>query len=151
MQIVIKMMVTGKTITLDVEASKTIGDVKAEICNFEGIPANQQRLLFNGSSMVFNNHKLSEYHIQNESTLQLLICDNCCRGCENKPPMDFTPVSSACCFPNSHDMDTFNLCSKKLETLLFCIFQVDHLVNKTGGDGFWWNPVKLTTIGEPWR
>ncbi len=149
MQIFIERMVSGKTITLDVEASNAIKDVKAQSCNFEGIPANQQRLIFNGSSMIFN-HTLSEYHIQNKSTLHLLICNNCCRGCENKSPMDITAYMRSresfrscltVCLPNSHAMDDFNLCSKKLETLLFCIFQVDHLVgcNKTGCGGLWAN------------
>ena len=124
MQIFINRMFSGKTITLDVEASNRIKDVKAQICNIEEIPVNQQRLIFGGSSMIFN-HTLSEYRIQNKSTLHLLICKDCCRGCENKSPIDITaymrslePPCSTVCFPNSSNMDEFNLCSKKLETLV---------------------------------
>ena len=141
MQIFIERMVSGKRITLDVEASNAIKDVKAQICNFEGVPANQQRLIFREQQLE-KDHTLSDYHIQNKSTLHLLTCKDCCRGCENKSPMDITAYvlmgepyrsCSTVCLPNSHDMDAFNLCSKKLTTLLFWIFQVDNL-------GESWNP-----------
>ncbi len=132
MQIFINRMVSGKIITLDVEASNAIKDVKAQICNFEGIPANQQRLIFNERRLE-KDRTLSEYHIQNKSTLILLIVDDCCRGCENSSPVAITACTRSCevvnpcvnsvCFPDSKNIDEFNLCSKKLDTLLFCIFQ----------------------------
>lgn len=97
MQISVKIL-KGKEFSLDVEPLETIKDIKTKIQDKEGIPPDQQRLVFAGKWLE-DGHTLNDYNIQEGSILGLV---NLLTGIKIHKPISsistVTVTSFYCCY-----------------------------------------------------
>ncbi len=71
MQVFVKTL-TGKTISVDVEPDESVESLKAKIQEKEGVPIDQQRIIFDGKQLD-SLKSLADYDIDDDSTLHLVL------------------------------------------------------------------------------
>ena len=71
MQVFVKNISTGKMITLELETSDLVENLKQKIQEMEGIPTQSQNLFFGGEKLM-DDRTMSDYNIMRESIIELI-------------------------------------------------------------------------------
>ena len=66
-------LLTGVTLTFHIKPTNTVGEIKSNIRKIEGIPIDQQRLIFGGRQLLEDNWTAEEYNIQAQSWIHLVL------------------------------------------------------------------------------
>ena len=70
-QIFVKTL-TGKSLAIDVTPDETVASLKEKVCSSEGVPVDQQRLIFSGKQLE-DKETMASYNITKESTIHLVL------------------------------------------------------------------------------
>ena len=65
-------MLSGRSITIEVDSSDTVANIKAKVQDREGVRPEDQRLLFHGKQLE-DEYTLQDYQVMNSSTLHLVM------------------------------------------------------------------------------